>query len=203
MTWLHDLDRWLRGEEMSQLLALFLLFSGLALVFSWSSAALQANGSWFVVTALRRGLLTAAAVWLGLKTFRSGPQRLLLMQAGLVLLSLLGAPFAVAAWAASYPSANPFLHLLLDTSLGAGVYGSIVFFSRACGRFFWLSLPLTAALLAAVFLVDELAGRPLLFPFHLQPGGVLPAAVAWTALAGAFALSRAVALPAARKENHE
>ncbi|HLR47402.1 MAG TPA: hypothetical protein VK092_09615 [Deinococcales bacterium] len=45
MTWWHALDRQLRSEQTGQLLALFLLFSVLALLFSWSSSAFVANDS--------------------------------------------------------------------------------------------------------------------------------------------------------------
>ena len=186
MTWWHALDRQLRSEQTGQLLALFLLFSVLALLFSWSGSAFVANDSWYTVTALRRGALALMAVWLGLSTFRESRRTQLLTAAVLCLLSLLGAPFSIAAWAASYPATDPAAGVLLDTVFGAGLYAFTAFSARLFGRVFWLALPAAALLLTVTVFADDLAGRNLAFPFRIQEGGLPLPVITWAVLALGF-----------------
>lgn len=190
----HSLDRHLRSEGFSQLLSAFLLLSLLTLTFSWSGNPLEANNSWYGLTALRRGALALMAVGLALRTFRAGPGVRLRTMAALSLISLLGAPLSAAGFAASYPATSLIPNIVLDTAFAAALYGFTTLVAAAAGRAFFLAVPAATLPIAASLLLDEATGNNLLFPFPLADGPVFLPALFWTAFALAFAAAWALAL---------
>lgn len=189
------LDRRLRSEDLSQGLALILLFLSLTLVFSWTGNPLTVNDSWFNVTAVRRATLGLLALFLALRASPQAPTEQLAAYLALLCVALVTVPFELVTFAASYPAASLGLSVAFDMVFPLGLYAIALTGARLVPRAPWLTLVFTLLVLLLFAVADELLGAALLSPLAVITAGDWPRLVTWSILA----LAGLVVMLAARR----
>lgn len=158
------LDRWLRAEENSQLLAVLLLLLTVVLLFTWTSNPALSNDSWYSVTAVRLFGLGLLAAWSAVQASSAAGPAALPAFLATMLAAALTVPFELVAFAASHPAASLPGTLLFSFSFPLGLFGLTLLLAQLFGRARWLALPAVTAVIVLLFIVDGFTGSQLLSP---------------------------------------
>ena len=179
------LDRRLRSEDLTQALAVLLLFLSLTLLFSWTGNPLTKNDSWFNLTAVGRVGLGVLAIYLALRSSRKPAVEQLASFLALLCVSLVILPFELVTFAASYPAASLVLSGAFNMLFPLGMFSIALLGTRLLPRAPWVTLLFTPLLLSAFVLVEELLGFVVLNPVNILTDDAWPLLVTWGLLSAA------------------